>query len=202
MTYSDNTTGTFNILQACKDRGVEHVVSASSSQVYGFARYAPAFVAVDESHPVRPLNCYAASKIAGEKAAAYFCDQYGLRVFSFRFQGVRLPEDLDRDINTIATRPADGALTLWTRVDVRDAATACRLTIESERACPGVYNITGSRVVLDTATRELIGQFYGAETEVRQMPDGYGSPMSCQKAESEFGFRPRFIWSESQRHLD
>ena len=82
-TYSDNTTGTFNILQACKDRGVEHVVSASSSQVYGFARYAPAFVAVDESHPVRPLNCYAASKRRPISVTSTVCGSFlfGFRVF-------------------------------------------------------------------------------------------------------------------------
>ena len=35
-TYGDNVQGTFNIFQACKDSGVRRILSASSSQVYGY----------------------------------------------------------------------------------------------------------------------------------------------------------------------
>ena len=55
-TYRDNTTGTFNLFQACADLGIQRIVSASSAQVYGFRDYAPEYVRVDESHPLHPLN--------------------------------------------------------------------------------------------------------------------------------------------------
>ena len=48
------------------------MVSASSAQVYGFAKEPPTYVPVDEAHPLRPANCYALSKVMGEQAADYF----------------------------------------------------------------------------------------------------------------------------------
>ena len=155
---------------------------------------------IDETHPVRPLNCYAAAKIAGEQAAQYFSDQYGMTICSFRFQGVRLPSDLSADIDKIVDNPPLGAITLWTRVDVRDAATACRLAVETDEVPSDVYNITGSRIVLDTPTAELIGTHYGSATEFRTPLDGFRSPMTCDRAEQAFGYRPQYQWSESERH--
>ena len=202
QTYGDNASGTFNVFQACRDLGIRRIVSASSSQVYGFAQHAPEFVPIDESHPVRPLNCYAAAKIAGEQAAEYFADQYGMTICSFRFQGVRRPADLSRDIDKIIEDPALGAVTLWTRVDVRDAASACRLAVETTDVPSGVYNITGSRIVLDTPTSDLITHHYGAGTSIREATSEHGSPMSSGRAAAAFGYSPIYPWSESQRFLD
>ena len=131
-TYGDNVQGTFNIFQACKDSGVRRIVSASSSQVYGFAKQPPRYVPIDEVHPVRPLNCYAAAKIAGEQAADYFSDQFDMRICSFRFQSVRLAADLSSDIDTIVKNPAHGAMTLWTRV----RCAGCRVSMSTcRRGC-------------------------------------------------------------------
>jgi len=200
QTYSDNVQGTFNIFQACKDSGVRRIVSASSSQVYGFAKHPPRYVPIDEAHPVRPLNCYAAAKIAGEQAADYFSDQFDMRICSFRFQGVRLAADLSSDIDTIVKNPAHGAMSLWTRVDVRDAASACQLAVEAADVPSGVYNITGERTVLDTPTTELIERHH--ETTAFRTPlTGSRSPMTCEKARQAFGYQPCYHWSDSERHL-
>ena len=43
-TYGDNVRGTFNVFQACVDLGIQRVVSASSAQVYGFAKEQPVYV--------------------------------------------------------------------------------------------------------------------------------------------------------------
>ena len=65
-TYGDNVQATFNVFQAAADMDVRRIVSASSNQVYGFAGAPPLYAPVDEGHPLRPLNCYALSKMAGE----------------------------------------------------------------------------------------------------------------------------------------
>ena len=90
-TYADNVTGTFHVFQACADLGIRRVVSASSAQVYGFATHGPVVVPADEQHPLRPLNCYAESKIAGVEAARYFITRYDLEILSFRIMGARTP---------------------------------------------------------------------------------------------------------------
>ena len=201
-TYGDNVQGTFNLFQACADLGIQRVVSASSSQVYGFAKEAPVYVPVDEAHPLRPANCYALSKVVGEQAADYFVQRFGMTILSFRLMGIRTPTQLDAEIDDLAQDPSKGTSLLWTRTDARDAATACRLAVEVESVSSGAYNITGARVVLSEVTAALVECYFGDRTEVRDALPGHSSPMSCAKAEAALGYQPRFVWSVSERHLE
>ena len=66
------------------DLGIKRVVAASSNQVYGLAGAPPLYAPVDEAHPLRPVNCYALSKMAGEQAADYFCRNFNIEILSFR----------------------------------------------------------------------------------------------------------------------
>lgn len=91
-TYGDNVSGAFNLFQACTDLGVKRIISASTNQIYGFAGAPPLYAPVDEAHPLRPVNAYALSKMAGEQAADDFVQNYGLTILAFRFMGVRTPE--------------------------------------------------------------------------------------------------------------
>ena len=201
-TYGDNVQGTFNLFQACADLGIQRVVSASSAQVYGFAKAPPAYVPVDEAHLLRPANCYALSKVVGEQAADYFVERFGMTILSFRFMGIRTPAQLDGEIDELAGDPSKGTSLLWTRTDARDAAIACRLAVEAESVPSGPYNITGARVVLSEPAATLVKRYFGDETVVRDALPGHISPMNCAKAENAFDYQPQFVWSMSQRHLE
>jgi nucleoside-diphosphate-sugar epimerase len=198
-TYGDNVRGTFNLLQACADLAVRRVVSASSNHVYGIAGAPPLYVPVDEAHPLRPVSAYGLSKAAGEQAAAYFA-QRGLKVYSFRLLGVRLPARLDVEIDDLVRHPERQRHLLWTRCDVRDAALACRLALEAVDADPGPYNISGPRVILEEESAGLVARYY-PETEIREGLNGPDSPFSCARAEAVLGYRPRYAWSVDQRYL-
>ena len=63
-----NIEGTLNILQACKEEGVERMVHTSTSEVYGTAQYVP----IDEKHPLKGQSPYSASKIGADKMAEAF----------------------------------------------------------------------------------------------------------------------------------
>jgi len=75
-----NVKGTLNILQACRDQGVERVVVTSTSEVYGTARYAP----IDEGHPLQGQSPYSASKIGADKIAESFHLSFGVPVVTAR----------------------------------------------------------------------------------------------------------------------
>jgi nucleoside-diphosphate-sugar epimerase len=199
-TYGENTTGTFNLFQACADMGIRRIVSASSAQVYGFAGAPPHYTPVDEDHPVRPVNCYALSKVAGEQAADYFVRNYGLEILSFRFMGVRPPHKIGGEIEAMAEDPASGSWLLWTRTDARDAARACRLAIEATQVEPGPYNITGAEVVLNEETEILLKRHFGDQTKIGDGVKGHTSPLSTAKAQAAFGYQPRYIWNQTQQH--
>ncbi len=201
-TYGDNVQGTFNLFQACVDLGIQRVISASSAQVYGFAQAPPVYVPADEAHPLRPANCYALSKVVGEQAADYFVERFGLTILSFRLMGIRMPSQLDAEIDELVQDPSKGTSLLWTRTDARDAAIACRLAVEAESVASGAYNITGARVVLSEPTATLVERYFGDETEIQDALLGHISPMSCDKAEAAFGYQPRFVWSVSDRYRE
>ena len=77
-----NIVGFTNILEACRHRGVEHLVYASSSSVYGANRKLPFAVEDSVDHPV---SLYAATKKANELMAHTYSHLFGLPTTGLRF---------------------------------------------------------------------------------------------------------------------
>jgi UDP-glucuronate 4-epimerase len=83
MAYVDtNLTGFANILEGCRFHGVEHLVYASSSSVYGANTSMPFSVHHNVDHP---LSLYAASKKANELMAHTYSHLYRLPTTGLRF---------------------------------------------------------------------------------------------------------------------
>jgi UDP-glucuronate 4-epimerase len=79
---SSNVVGTLNILEGCRHHGVEHLVYASSSSVYGASTRMPFSVHEPASHP---LSLYAASKRATELMAHNYSALFKLPTTGLRF---------------------------------------------------------------------------------------------------------------------
>ncbi len=77
-----NIVGTLNVLEGCRRHGVEHLVFASSSSVYGANTALPFSVHQNVDHP---LSLYAASKKANELMAHTYAHLYRLPVTGLRF---------------------------------------------------------------------------------------------------------------------
>ena len=77
-----NIVGFLNILEACRHRGTEHLVYASSSSVYGANRKLPFAVEDSVDHPV---SMYAATKKANELMAHTYSHLFGLPTTGLRF---------------------------------------------------------------------------------------------------------------------
>jgi len=77
-----NLVGFINILEACRHGGIEHLVYASSSSVYGANRKLPFSVRDSVDHP---LSLYAATKKANELMAHTYSHLYGLPTTGLRF---------------------------------------------------------------------------------------------------------------------
>ena len=77
-----NLVGFGSILEGCRHHGVEHLVYASSSSVYGGNKAMP----FAESQPVNhPVSLYAATKKANELMAHTYSHLYGLPATGLRF---------------------------------------------------------------------------------------------------------------------
>ncbi|MCP9830292.1 NAD-dependent epimerase [Synechococcus sp. HJ21-Hayes] len=77
-----NVVGFGHILEGCRHHGVEHLVYASSSSVYGGNRQLPFSELQAVNHPV---SLYAATKKAGELMAHTYSHLYGLPATGLRF---------------------------------------------------------------------------------------------------------------------
>jgi UDP-glucuronate 4-epimerase len=83
LAYIDsNIVGFTHILEGCRHHGVEHLVYASSSSVYGANTAMPFSVHHNVDHP---LSLYAASKKANELMAHTYSHLYGLPTTGLRF---------------------------------------------------------------------------------------------------------------------
>ncbi len=71
-----NITGTYNILQASKEVGLNEILITSTSETYGTAQYVP----IDEKHPIIGQSPYSASKIAADQLSISFYKSFGMPI--------------------------------------------------------------------------------------------------------------------------
>jgi len=83
-----NLVGFGNILEGCRHNGVQHLVYASSSSVYGANTTLPFSVHDNVDHP---LSLYAATKKSNELIAHSYSHLYGLPTTALRFFSVYGP---------------------------------------------------------------------------------------------------------------
>ncbi|MDO1528139.1 NAD-dependent epimerase [Fulvimonas sp. R45] len=79
---ASNVTGFLHVLEGCRHHGVEHLVFASTSSVYGANRKMPFSEHQSTEHP---LTLYAATKKANEQMAHSYAHLYGIPSTGLRF---------------------------------------------------------------------------------------------------------------------
>ncbi len=79
--FETNLIGTQNVLDSCRALGVERLVMASTSSVYGDTDRVPF---VEDDPCVNPLHPYAASKRSAELLAATYARLYSIQVTALR----------------------------------------------------------------------------------------------------------------------
>src|SRR3990167_9080902 len=105
-TYVDtNVKGTLNVVQAPRDLGLSRVIHASTSEVYGTARFVP----ITEDHPLKGQSPYSASKIGADQIALSFYTSFNTPVAIIRPFNTYGPRQSARAvIPTIITQIATG----------------------------------------------------------------------------------------------
>lgn len=77
-----NIVGTFNIMEAARTAGVQHLLMASTSSVYGANTEMPF---CETERVSTPLTFYAATKLANEAMGHSYANIYNLPITMFRF---------------------------------------------------------------------------------------------------------------------
>jgi UDP-glucuronate 4-epimerase len=185
-----NIVGFINILECCRHGGIEHLVYASSSSVYGANRKLPFAVEDSVDHPV---SLYAATKKSNELMAHTYSHLFGLPTTGLRFFTVYGPwgrpdmalflftrkilagEPIDvfnfgqhtRDF-TYVDDIVEGVIRTLDRVPGPDPAFDPLLPSPASSSAPyRVYNIGNHRPVQLSRYIELIEQALGRTAEKR-----------------------------------
>jgi UDP-N-acetylglucosamine 4-epimerase len=87
-THQANATGFLNMLWAAKETGIDRIVYASSSSVYGDSPELPK----REHITGNPLSPYAVSKMSNELYAYTFSMHYGMKIIGLRYFNVFGPK--------------------------------------------------------------------------------------------------------------
>ena len=83
VTYQEvNVTGTQNMLEFARERGISQFVFASSSSVYGVNPNVPWR---EDDHVLLPISPYASTKVSGELLGHVYSHLYGIRFIALRF---------------------------------------------------------------------------------------------------------------------
>jgi len=152
-----NASAQLSILEACRknNTGIK-IVFASTRQLYG----KPAYLPVDENHPVRPVDVNGINKLAGEWYHLLYNNIYGIRACALRLTNTYGPGMRVKDArqtflgiwirNILEGKPVlvfgDGAqLRDFNYVD--DVVDAMLLAARDDKANGEVFNLGSSEVI-------------------------------------------------------
>ncbi len=192
--FANNTTSTFNVVEAAIRQDARKVIYSSSGSALGFAfRFrdmVPDYMPMDEEHPLRPQDAYGLSKWLGEEILEAATRRTGIRSIVLRPTSVVGPEDYAERV----PRMLENGGGILAYVDARDFARAVRAALEDTEIEHDRFFITAD----DAMTREPLAtafprRFPGSEAACAGLT-GTEGPISCAKAKRMLGYRPQHSW--------
>jgi nucleoside-diphosphate-sugar epimerase len=195
-----NTLSTYNVLEACGLLGIKKAVIGSSESSYGlcFANefFQPQYVPVDEAHPQLPEDAYGLSKVVNEATAAMFHRRDGTQILSYRIANVLCPEDHAK-VRARFAHPEDRLRILWSYIDSRDLAIACRLGIEGEGLGCEPLIVAADDTSSNIPSRELVKRFLPDVAELRGDLTEFSTLMSNRRAKDLLGWKQQYFLQKS-----
>ena len=190
-----NTQSTYNVLEACGLLGIRKVVLGSSESSYGicFADqfFEPKYLPLDEAHPQLPEDTYGLSKVVNEATAAMFHRRDGTQILSYRIGNVLCPEDHAK-VKARFDHPEDRLRILWSYIDSRDLASACRLGIERDGLAAEPLIVAADDTSSNLPSSELVRRFLPGVKHFKSELPGRTALISNQRIKQLLGWHQRF----------
>ncbi|GAB6930302.1 NAD(P)-dependent oxidoreductase [Paenibacillus sp. JCM 10914] len=200
--FTNNVMSTYNIMEAASNLGIKRVIFGSSESAYGFCwakhPFAPDYLPVNEDHDLLPQESYGLSKQVNEQTGDMFVRRVDMEVFAMRFSMVVAPNEYEREIAAFE-HTARHHRSLWSYIDARDAAVACRLALEAEGnddrvACR--LNITASDIISNVSIAELTAKHYPGVQIAEGILDKLTAFVSNERAQARLNWKPQYSWKQ------
>ena len=164
---SINVFGTYQVLEAARKLDINRVIFCSSASVYGVPQNMP----VTEDHPLRPLNLYGVTKLAGEKIMNTYWDNHGIETVNLRFgniYGVGLYTRWDTVIPKFVRQALSGEkLTIYGDggasrdfVHVEDITNAMILSMKELEIGGETFNVGGETLTINNIAQIVTEETY------------------------------------------
>lgn len=205
VVMATNVMGTWNVLQAAVEAGVERVVSLSSVNAQGsVGGWRPAeYLPIDDDYPHHPMTPYQLSKHLAEETCRSYSERHGLVTVCLRPVFVAHPRS--RHVGGFGT-PAFVDIwrnDYWAYVDVRDVASAVVRSLRLQGVLHDRFLLAAQDTSVAEATPDLVAREYPDVPWPRIDPDRYfqGHPyrslIDCSHARDVLGWEPRHSWRDA-----
>ncbi len=189
--HNNNVVGSYNVLRAAVEVGIERVCQASSVNAagLGYSRW-PRFdyFPLDEEHPTYNEDPYSLSKWICEEQASSIARRYeDMTISSMRFHWV--VSDRDTAVKATGYSQTDAAVkNLWAYTRSDSSARACLLSLTADFKGHEVFYLVGPDTIADVLSLELKQKFF-PDVPVRGDLSGHNSFFNCNKAERLLGWK-------------
>ncbi|GAA3672579.1 NAD(P)-dependent oxidoreductase [Nonomuraea antimicrobica] len=204
--FKVNTRLAFNVCEAAVALGVAGVVVASSPTVLGYGApggWLPAYLPIDEEHPLRPWNAYNLSKATAEQTMRAFAVAGRTRLAAVRPCFVIPPEEwagaptqTGHTVRDRLDRPELGGVSLFNYIDSRDAAEMIAVLTEALPELPNgeVFFAGAADALARKPLADLLPQVVPGTEALASGLTGTTPAFSVAKAGRLLGWRPKRTW--------
>lgn len=195
VTFQNNLMSTYNVFSAATLFGLKRVVWASSETVFGLplTRTPPAAVPMLEDDVPAPESGYALAKLMSEQMAQQMHRwNPGTTFAGFRISNIFEQHDYAQ-IPSFSKDPSIRSWNLWSWVDSRDVALACRLAIEATFSGAEVFTIAAADTLMKQPNKELLARAFPG-VPLRSGTGDFDTLLSIEKARRMLGYVPQHTW--------
>jgi nucleoside-diphosphate-sugar epimerase len=195
VTFQNNLMSTYNVFSAATLFGLKRVVWASSETVYGLplTRTPPRSVPITEDHSLAPETGYALAKVLCEEMAREMHRWNPHTTFvGLRFSNIFEASDYAA-IPSFWAKPDVRKWNLWSWVDSRDVAQACRLSLEADMVGAYIFTIAAADTLMRQTSRELMREGFPTVPVGADLGE-FETLLSIDAARRVLRYSPKHTW--------
>jgi nucleoside-diphosphate-sugar epimerase len=197
--FKTNVLAAHNVAEAALLHGVPRVVSASSFSVLGWPfnpqPLHPAYLPIDEQHPLAPQESYGLSKLVTEEilqAATRRAPTFS--ALSLRMPWIQTSATFADEVAPRRNSPAAIA-NLWGYIDAEDAARAFAAALDAPIDGHQAVYLSAPDTFMEEETMSLVQSAFPG-VEVRRTLPGHVSVLDFGAAARLLGFAPERSWRD------
>ncbi len=200
-TFRTNALGTFVVIDAAHQAGVQRFMCASSINAYGTfywrlsGKPAPyTTLPLDESFEPVPEDPYSLSKLVNEQTCAAYNRAYDMTALAFRFAGVWSQDVYNKALEKGLTETLAWSDDLYQWVHVSDIVAGLRQALEETSVSGyGVFTLSAADTRCPEPTLDILQRFRPDLAQNLTAPlEGRAPLLSIKTAQQAFGYSPKF----------